>query len=60
MSRLLDSWRHDSAQPGAEEMFDGDVDDELHVSGSFNACHAVPLGLLTDGGMKFMEISPAR
>ena len=44
----------------AEGGVDGEIVGELQVSGPFNACHALPLRLLTFSVTKFLGISPAR
>ena len=60
MTRHLDSWRHDTGQTGADGKVDGDVVGELHVSGPFGACNALPLRLLTFGVTKYSGTNPAQ
>ena len=44
----------------AEGGVDGEIVGELQVSGPFNACHALPLRLLSFSVTKFSRILPAR
>ena len=48
------------AQTGAEGGVDEEIVGELHVSGTFNACHALPLRLLTFGVTKYSGTNPAQ
>ena len=58
----LDTWTvGDMIRPRREQMVvDGEIVGELRVSGPFDACHALPLGLLTFSVTKFSGILPAR